>query len=186
MPYDLHTCHRCPRSRGIVMPIGPVPCPLLFLDECPAKDEDRYGEPFVGKTGKEATNTYFPFIGIPRSDAFIMNAVLCSRADYSNPEPIDADACMGVNLTGILAAVRPSIIVPMGAIACSLWPEIELSRHHGLPMPGSWGAWQGVLFPCYHPSAGIHAGGMMIALMNDFAALGTFYRNAQQLGLVEA
>lgn len=81
---------------------------------------------------------------------------------------------MGIHLAPLLELVRPTIIVPMGAVACSLWPEINLNLMHGLPMEGRWGAWRGVLWPCFHPSAGIHSAGYMIPLQTDFHNLRTF------------
>jgi uracil-DNA glycosylase family 4 len=138
--------------------------------------EDKLGIPFTGKTGAELDNTYLPILGLPRSDIHVCNAVLCSRLDYSNPEPADADSCMGIHLGPLLEQVRPTIIVPMGAVACSLWPEINLNLMHGLPMEVRWGAWRGVLWPCYHPSAGIHQSSFMIPLQTDFANLKEFLR----------
>ena len=181
----LYPCPSCPRHWAMVMPVGPTPCPVMLLAECPARDENKYGEPLVGKTGRELNHVYLPLISIPRSQLFLANSVLCSRKDLSNPEAKDAIACMSTNLSFMLNEVRPSILVPMGAVACSLWPEIEINKHHGLPLPGAWGSWQGILFPTYHPSAGIHNGSWMIALMNDFAALGLFYRLAANKGLIE-
>lgn len=171
---NVYRCPRCPRARNIVAPNGPIPCNLMFLGECPAKDEDRYGAPFVGRTGDELDNTYLPLIGIPRTEVFVMNSVQCSRPNYDNPLPIDADSCMSVNLSLVLVEVAPVIIVPMGAITCSLWPQIDLERDHGTPIPGTWGSWRGVLWPSYHPSAGMRKTGYMIALMTDFHALGKF------------
>ena len=173
----MNFCSRCPKpNRFRATPIGPIPSLIILLGECPAKDEDRFGEPFKGRTGKELDHTYLPLTGLPRSSFYIMNAVFCSRPDYSNPNPIDANSCMSTHLGPTLSSVMPKIIVPMGAVACSIWPEIELNRDHGLPMMGKWGSWQGVLFPIYHPAAGLRTGGFMIALMNDFSALGKFIK----------
>jgi uracil-DNA glycosylase len=81
---------------------------------------------------------------------------------------------MGIHLGPLLQEVRPEIIVPMGAIACSLFPNINLNLDHGLPCVGKWGAWEGVCFPTYHPSAGIHASSFMIPLQADFHTLQLF------------
>ena len=176
MTNTLPLCSRCPKYRRPVPPSGPTPCRLIFIGECPSTEEDRVSTPFQGKTGLELNNTYLPILGLPRSEVFVMNSVMCSRKDYSNPEPIDADSCMGLHLGTILNTVCPTVIVPMGAVACSLWPHIDLTRDHGLPMVGKWGAWSGVLFPMYHPSAGIHATSFMIPLQSDFHALKQFLK----------
>ena len=172
----LTPCLTCPRIRRIVQPDGPVPCRTMFIGECPAREEDREGIPFSGKTGKELDGLYLPLANLPRSSVFITNAVLCSRPDYSNPTDADAQVCAGTHLGAILAEVRPTVLVPMGAVACFLWPEINLNMDHGLPRWGTWGSWSGVLWPMYHPSAGLRQTGYMIALTGDFDKLGKFVR----------
>ena len=165
-------CSTCPRIRDIVPPTGPTPCRVMLLGEGPHRDEDKWGRVFAGKTGKELDGTYLPIANLPRSEVYVCNARWCSNKDYSNPTPEQAFSCSSVHLGEVLSVVRPQVVVPMGAVACSLWPEIHLPLDHGLPQVGKWGPWEGVLFPVYHPSAGIHATSMMIPMMNDFHALG--------------
>lgn len=169
-------CSRCPRVRPPVTSSGPSPARVLFIGECPSYHEDKQGCVFVGKTGIELDYTYLPILGIPRSEVYVTNAVLCSRLNYANPEPEDAVCCARVHLAPLLAVVKPEIVVPMGAVACALFPEINLNLDHGLPCVGSWGAWEGVVWPMYHPSAGIHATSFMIPLQADFAGLREFLR----------
>lgn len=172
-------CARCPNYRTPVPPSGPTPCRILFLSECPTREDDRTQVPFQGKPGMELNDTYLPILGVPRSMVYILNSVMCSRKDYSIPESDDALSCMGANLGPVLEIVKPEIIAPLGPVACSLWPEINLNRDHGLPVVGKWGAWQGVLWPMYHPSAGINSPSFMIPLQTDFHMLKLFLR---QLG----
>lgn len=175
----LTPCPRCPRKRGIVPPLYPCTpdsprARVLFLAEAPSWEEDKKHEPLLGKTGIEFTNTYLPIVGLPRSFVAIANAVMCSQSDYGNPTPEDALSCAGLRLSSLLEEVQPEIIVVMGAVACSLWPEINLTLQHGIPMKGKWGSWEGVLWPTYHPSAGIHQSAFMIPLMKDFDELRKF------------
>ncbi len=164
-------CSNCPGVRPIVRSIGPAPCRVLFLGEQPSYEEDKTGEPFRGKTGFEFTDTYLVLSGLPRSEVHIDNARRCSTYDYSNPTKEDAAACCNLYLGPLLDRVRPQIVVPMGAIACSLWPDIKLPLHHGRPMPGKWGAHSFILWPTFHPSAGLHGTSYMIPLMEDFDGL---------------
>lgn len=176
----MNRCSLCPHHRRPVPPSGPIPARLLFLGECPGRDEDKNGEPFCGKTGVELNQTYLLILGIPRSDIHVANAVCCSRKDYSNPTPEEAASCAGTNLGLLLQSVRPEILVPMGQIACSIFPDINLTLDHGLPCVGKWGAWEGVVWPMYHPSAGLHATSFMIPLQQDFAALKQFLRKLDE------
>ena len=177
----LPRCSLCPRHCLPIPPSGPTPSRLLFLGEAPSTAEDRDGIPFCGKTGDELNQTYLPILGVPRSSIFVTNVCLCSRRDYSNPDYASALSCANTHLGPTLARVKPEVIVVMGAVACSLWPEISLNLDHGLPCAGKWGAWRGIVWPMYHPSAGIHATSFMIPLQTDFAALKEFLRRLDNL-----
>jgi uracil-DNA glycosylase len=172
-------CHLCTRvpGRGPIPFEGPIPARVLFLGECGAYHEDKLRRPFVGQTGDEFTYTYLPLSNLPRSEVYIANIVRCSRADYSNPKPKHAECCSSVFLGLLLAEVKPEIIVPMGAVACSVFGKFNLNMHHGIPRPAKYGGWEGTLFPMYHPSAGLHSTSYMIPLMQDFTELGRILLN---------
>jgi uracil-DNA glycosylase family 4 len=178
------TCATCPRFRVPVPSTGPRPCRVILLGECPSRSEDRDGEPFTGPTGEELTTVYIPLTGLARSDFHIANVRMCSHADYHNPTEADAMACANANLSTLLNEVRPEIIVPMGAIACSIFDGIKLNLHHGIMQRARWGSWQGWVFPTFHPTAGMRTTAYMIPLMADFKRLGEWLRNedAQALG----
>ncbi len=179
MPY----CASCPRIRRPVSPSGPRPCRLLFLGECPSKWDDKFDRPFSGDTGRELDNTYLPLLNLPRSEVFITNARLCSHSDYHLPTPQEAEDCCAVHLSQTLNEVKPQVIVPMGAVACSVFGIGSLVMEHGLPRVGKWGAWEGVVFPTYHPTVGMHSTSMMIPLMADFHALGELLKDLDEKGL---
>ena len=166
------TCSSCPRFRPPVPPVGPIPCRVLLLGECPSKSEDRFGQPFVGPTGEELTSVYIPLTGFPRSEFHIANVRQCSFPDYHNPTDADAMTCASAHLSSLLHQVKPEIIVPMGAVACSIFEGVDLNMHHGIPQPGKWGAWKGWVFPTCHPTAGMRQTAYMIPLMADFKRLG--------------
>lgn len=175
-------CPPCPRFRPPVPGSGPTPARILFLGEAPSYQEDKYGAVFVGKTGEELVQTYLPLAFIHRDSVYIDNVFSCSHIDYHNPEPEEALSCISLRLSDLLNRVRPQIICPMGSIACSIFPEIgPLTLQHGIPLPGKWGAWRGVLFPMFHPSSGIHVVSFMIPLMADFKRLGELSREMEGL-----
>lgn len=165
-------CSNCPHFRPPVPSTGPTPARVLLLGECPSREEDRHGIPFVGPTGEELTSVYIPLTGLSRNDFHIANARLCSFADYHNPDFHDALTCANSNLSQLLNTVQPEIIVPMGAVACSIFDGINLNMHHGILQPGKWGSWRGWVFPTFHPTAGMRTTSYMIPLMSDFKKLG--------------
>ena len=148
----------------------------MLLGEAPHVDEDRQGIPFCGKTGMELNNVYLPILGLPRSEVLVFNSCACSQPDYSNPTPEQALVCSSVHLGPLLNEVRPEVVVPMGAVACSLFGEMNLNVDHGIPRESKWGGRKFVLWPMFHPSSGLHASAMMIPLMADFHALKKFLR----------
>jgi uracil-DNA glycosylase family 4 len=173
---DFPRCALCPRLpyRRPIPPTGPTPCRLMLLAEAPHTEEDKQGEVLCGKTGMELNHVYLPILGLPRSEVFCTNACMCSQPDYSNPTPEQALACSSVHFGPLLNEVRPEVVVPMGAVACSLFGEMNLNVDHGLPREGRWGGWNGVLWPTYHPTAGVYATAYMIPLMQDFHNLKKF------------
>jgi DNA polymerase len=50
---------------------------VVFVGEAPGRDEDRYGRPFVGKTGKEFNEHYLTVAGLRRDDIYMTNTVKC-------------------------------------------------------------------------------------------------------------
>lgn len=175
-------CHLCPRVRPRVHSSGPKPARLLFLGESPSTKEDEVGEPFQGKTGSELRRVYMPIALIYPDDVHIDNAQRCSKEDYDNPTLEEGQSCCNVFLGPLLNEVQPQVVIPMGAVACSVFPEIgDLNMQHGIPLVGRYGAWSGVLFPTYHPSAGIHGAGFMIPLMSDFKRLGELLRELDRV-----
>ena len=165
-------CSTCTRDRPLVPSTGPRPCRVLLLGECPSRSEDQHGIPFVGPTGEELTTVYIPLTGLSRDDFHIANVRLCSFRDYHNPTEQDAINCANAHLSTLLREVQPEIIVPMGAVACSIFDGINLNMHHGILQPGKWGSWSGWIFPTFHPTAGMRTTSYMIPLMSDFKKLG--------------
>jgi uracil-DNA glycosylase family 4 len=148
---------------------------VLFIGEAPAKNEDREGIPFVGSTGQEFDNYYLPHCGLSRDDVGVTNARKCSDRGYRNPKPEEAKICADFHLPSELAEFDPEIIVPMGAVACSLITTrhgpIHLETQHCIPTIGKLYDWVGPVFPTNHPAAGIHDSKMLITLQRYFPNL---------------
>lgn len=163
-------CSLCPKYRPPVPPEGPVPARLMLLAEAPHHKEDAYGRPLCGPTGQELDGLYLPFLNLPRSEVYLANARCCSEQDYANPTPEQAMSCSSVHLGPMLEKVKPQVLVLSGAISCSLF-GINPTTDHGIPRKAKWGAWEGVVFPTFHITAGMRQAAYMIPLLNDFDGL---------------
>jgi uracil-DNA glycosylase family 4 len=148
---DLGECTRCKLGRGrtkLVFGVGSPTAPLMFVGEGPGADEDRQGEPFVGRAGQLLTKM-IEAMGFRREDVYIANVVKCRPPENRNPEPDEMDACEPF-LRRQIAAVGPRVIVALGKIAAQtlLRDTTPITR-----LRGRWAAYGGVkLMPTFHPA----------------------------------
>lgn len=112
-------CTRCKLHEmrtNIVFGIGNTESPdYCFVGEGPGAVEDSKGEPFVGKAGK-LLNKMIGAMGLKREDIYLCNVVSCRPPGNRNPESDELDACASV-WRAQLIAVRPKVIVALGAVA---------------------------------------------------------------------
>jgi uracil-DNA glycosylase family 4 len=77
---EVEKCDRCPElfsSRtNTVFGVGPIDPEVAFVGEAPGGDEDRVGEPFVGKAGQLLTRI-INACGFKREEVYIFNMVKC-------------------------------------------------------------------------------------------------------------
>ena len=105
-------CNKCKLYKGrhnIVFGTGNKNADLMFIGEGPGADEDRLGEPFVGRAG-QLMNLAFQIVGLKREEVYIANIVKCRPPSNRNPEQDEADACMNY-LRNQVILVKPKIIV---------------------------------------------------------------------------
>ena len=151
-------CQKCPHlvtSRTqVVFGVGNIHAKLMFIGEAPGSDEDRQGEPFVGKAGQLLTKI-IQTMGLQRNQVYIGNVLKC-RPDtpgqsYGNrkPSPEEMDTCLPF-LHRQIGLIGPEAIVALGGTA--------LEGLLGRPAPitklrGKWIDVEGVpVMPTYHPS----------------------------------
>lgn len=172
-------CPHCPRTCPPVPGYGPAPCPIAIIGEGPGYHEARRGIPFVGDTGLELDGLYLPLANLDRGQVYTTNVSRCRMKDGGNPDVPLAVDCARVHLLPEIRQVQPTVIVLLGAVACQsiLGPDFSLELEHGipryvnLPPTSPIGPWAGIVFPGYHPAAGLHETGMMIQIREDFQAL---------------
>ena len=115
---ELGDCTRCKLHRGrrhLVFGVGHPDAELMFVGEAPGEEEDRQGEPFVGRAGQLLTRI-IAAIGMRRDDVYIANVVKCRPPRNRNPEPDEIASCAPF-LARQIDVVRPRVIVALGAFA---------------------------------------------------------------------
>jgi len=148
---EMGECTRCKLHKGrtnLVFGVGDPEARLMFVGEAPGEDEDKKGEPFVGKAGQLLTKM-IEAMGLRREDVYICNTVKCRPPNNRNPEPDELASCEPF-LKGQLAAVKPEAIVTLGKFAAQalLRDETPISR-----LRGNWREYEGIpVMPTFHPA----------------------------------
>src|SRR5712672_2020303 len=118
-------CTKCPhlaRSRTqTVFGVGNPEAELMFIGEAPGADEDRQGEPFVGRAGQLLTRI-IETMGFARDEVYIANILKC-RPDMPKgtpgnrpPTPQEMQTCIGYLIEQI-EIIQPRVMVALGATA---------------------------------------------------------------------
>ncbi len=131
---DLGECTRCKLHSGrttLVFGVGDPDADLVFVGEAPGRDEDRQGEPFVGRAGQLLTKI-IAAIGLSREEVYIANVVKCRPPSNRNPELDEVQTCEPF-LFRQLDVIRPKVVVALGAFAIRtlLGTDQAISRLRG-------------------------------------------------------
>ena len=162
-------CNGCTGYRPILE--APRPARIMFVGDAPKDHDERADAPLAGMVGREFNGIYLERImSMSRSEVYVTNAQKCVKGD-------NAPACLKHWFDWEVRVVRPEIIVPMGAGACSLF-GIDVNMEHGIPrenwsLVNEFGAeyWRGTVFPIYHPSYGVSVPDAMISIRQDLETL---------------
>jgi DNA polymerase len=122
--------HTLGRSQ-VVFGAGSATADLMFVGEAPGADEDRLGEPFVGRAGQLLTKI-IEAIGLAREDVYIANVIKCRPPGNRNPEPDEVATCEPF-LFEQIDTIRPKVIVALGTFAAHalLKTDTPISRLRG-------------------------------------------------------
>lgn len=109
-------CGELARTRTqTVFGVGNPRARLCILGEAPGADEDRQGEPFVGRAG-QLLNDILLACRLRREDVYILNILKCRPPGNRNPLPEEARNCRRF-LDRQLQLVGPEFICCVGAVA---------------------------------------------------------------------
>ncbi len=146
---NCNKCKLCKTRLNIVFGVGNKNADIMLIGEGPGADEDKQGEPFVGKAGK-LMDKAFEGLGIERENLYIANIVKCRPPSNRVPEDDEATACLDY-LRNQVILVRPKIIVLLGSTAL----KNILGKEYGITSArGNWLEKKGILYmPTWHPAA---------------------------------
>jgi DNA polymerase len=153
-------CRECELYKGATQAVfgeGSARATVMFVGEQPGDREDREGHPFVGPAGR-VFDRALEEAGIDRKQTYVTNAVKHFRYEergkrriHQRPSAEHIRACRPW-LDAELAAVRPRVLVCLGAVAAQalLGSKIRVTKDRGKPLESELAA---VVLVTIHPSA---------------------------------
>lgn len=142
-------CKLCTLGRSqIVFGVGNPKARLMFVGEAPGEDEDKKGEPFVGRAGQLLTKI-IEAIGLTREQVYIANVLKCRPPGNRNPEADEVEQCEPF-LFRQIDVIQPKVIVPLGKFAAQsllrTMDPITRLRGRSFDFRGA------TLIPTFHPA----------------------------------
>lgn len=100
----------------------------MFIGEAPGADEDRQGEPFVGRAG-QLLNAMIAALGLKREEVYIANVLKCRPPNNRDPQVGEVEQCEPYLIRQI-ELIRPRLIVALGRHAAHslLKTDLALAR----------------------------------------------------------
>ncbi len=148
----IHDCRKCPlgdtRTR-FVFGVGNPRADVVLVGEAPGAEEDKQGEPFVGRAG-QLLNKILEAVDFKREDVFICNILKCRPPNNRNPLPSEVEQCEPY-LHKQLALLQPKVMLALGRVAAQtlLRTGDSLTK-----LRASVHSYQGIpLMVTYHPAA---------------------------------
>lgn len=151
---NCRACKLCEGRRQTVFGVGHPSAHWMIVGEAPGEQEDRQGEPFVGKSGQLLDNM-LRAIGLTRAEAdaarqvYIANTLKCRPPGNRNPQPDELAKCEPF-LVRQIELVKPRLILAMGrfAVQALLRSDEPIGK-----LRGRVHRYQGVpLIVTYHPA----------------------------------
>lgn len=150
---EVAKCDRCAdmfsTRTQTVFGVGPIDPDVAFVGEAPGADEDRLGEPFVGKAGQLLTRI-ITGSGFKREEVYIFNTLKCRPPGNRTPTPDECANCRPF-FEQQFDLIRPKHLVALGGTAA----KALLQTATGITkLRGRVYEYRGVPLICtFHPSA---------------------------------
>ena len=170
-----------------VFGLGPLNAKIALIGEAPGGEEEKFGEPFVGKAGKNLSE-FLSIIGLTRSDIYITNVVKIRPTKISpktggdlNRSPNSKEVAFFTPfLHRELEIIAPNYIVTLGNVPLRAvsGQSLKIGDCHGTILKGC--AYKSV-FALYHPAAVIYNRSLKEVYLNDLEILRDEIENGGRL-----
>ena len=145
-------CTRCQElaetRTQTVFGVGNPEANIMYIGEAPGADEDKLGEPFVGRAG-QLLDKITTACKLTREEIYICNILRCRPPGNRNPTPDEAGNCREY-LDAQIEFVDPKYIVCWGSVAAHNLLDTKAAIGK---MRGKFFDYKGIKVLCtYHPS----------------------------------
>lgn len=148
----ISACQKCSLGStrtNFVFGTGNPNADVMVIGEAPGAEEDKQGEPFVGRAGK-LLNDILIAINFKREDVYIANILKCRPPNNRNPLPEEMTTCMPYLLKQI-ELIKPKVILCLGLVAAKGLLNLNTSL---TKMRGNIYEFSGIkTMVTYHPAA---------------------------------
>lgn len=133
---EVAACVRCPHLAAsrtqTVFGTGSPTARLMFIGEAPGADEDRLGEPFVGRAGALLTDMITKGMGLTRGEVYIANILKSRPPENRTPMPDEVAHCLPY-LERQISIIRPEFLCLLGktAVSALLGTSLPMGRLRG-------------------------------------------------------
>lgn len=116
-------CGLCETRTQAVPGVGNLTADLLVIGEAPGQEEDRRGEPFVGRAG-QLLDRMLAAIGLDRQTVYITNVLKCRPPNNRDPKAEEVQACAAY-LRRQIELIDPKAILSVGRISAQSLLETD-------------------------------------------------------------
>lgn len=176
-------CQACGLHEDVKAPVpwsGPIPSPLVFIGESPGVEEDRFGVPFVGESGR-LFDHLLSTAGIDRDSVFVANSICCRPPANRDPLPREIAACEP-NLTAQLDLSGAWVGVTLGsyalaAISGRTRSQVKITAERGKPVLIDGRVW----IPTFHPAYALRNPAAGKVILDDIRAADRLQKGEENL-----
>lgn len=148
----IRECQKCPLGKTrtkFVFGVGNPNADILVIGEAPGADEDKQGEPFVGRAG-QLLNKILEAVQFKREEVYIANILKCRPPDNRKPLPSEVEQCEPY-LWKQIELIQPKFILCLGVTAAQ---TILRSKESMSQLRQSTHLYRGIpVLVTYHPAA---------------------------------
>jgi DNA polymerase len=143
-------CALCNTRTQTVFGVGNQAAEWLIVGEAPGAEEDRQGEPFVGRAG-QLLNSMLRAIGLSREQVYIANVLKCRPPGNRDPAAGEAAECLPY-LEQQIALLKPKVMLAVGRIAAQNLLRTDITLGRLRQQVHTFGASKVPLVVTYHPA----------------------------------